>query len=95
MIGFAMSISWIFIIMGLTMRSTSAVMSIGWLVLTPIVFLSNIYVDPVTMPEWLQVFIAWNPLSWQVDAVRGLLLGNPSTGYCWWLRSSDITRYAL
>jgi ABC transporter DrrB family efflux protein len=78
MIGFAMSISWIFIIMGLTMRSTSAVMSIGWLLLTPIVFLSNIYVDPVTMPGWLQTFIAWNPLSWQVDAVRGLLLGDPS-----------------
>jgi ABC-2 type transport system ATP-binding protein len=78
MIAFAMSISWIFIIMGLTMRSTSAVMSIGWLLLTPIVFMSNIYVDPVTMPQWMQTFISWNPLSWQVDAVRGLLLGEPS-----------------
>ena len=78
MIAFAMSISWIFIIMGLTMRSTSAVMSIGWLLLTPIVFMSNIYVDPLTMPGWLQAFISWNPLSWQVDAVRGLLLGDPS-----------------
>ncbi len=78
MIAFAMSISLIFIIMGLTMRSTSAVMSIGWLLLTPIVFMSNIYVDPITMPQWMQTFISWNPLSWQVDAVRGILMGEPS-----------------
>ncbi len=78
MILFAMSISWVFIIMGLTMRSTSAVMSIGWLVLMPIVFLSNIFADPASMPGWLQTFISYNPLAWQVDAVRGLLAGMPS-----------------
>jgi ABC-2 type transport system ATP-binding protein len=76
MIFFAMSISWIFIIMGLTMRSTSAVMSFGWLILMPLVFMSNIFADPATMPKWLQTFISFNPLAWQVDAVRGLLAGN-------------------
>lgn len=75
MIFFAMSISWIFIIMGLTMRSTSAVMSFGWLILMPLVFMSNIFADPLTMPKWLQTFISYNPLAWQVDAVRGLLAG--------------------
>jgi daunorubicin resistance ABC transporter ATP-binding subunit len=78
MIFFAMSISWIFIIMGLTMRSASAVMSVGWLILMPLVFLSNIFTDPSTMPHWLQTFISYNPLAWQVDAVRGLLNGTPS-----------------
>lgn len=76
MIFFAMSISWIFIIMGLTMRSLSAVMSFGWLILMPLVFMSNIFADPTTMPGWLQTFIAYNPLAWQVDAVRGLLEGH-------------------
>lgn len=76
MIVFAMSISWVFIIMGLTMRSVSAVMSVGWLILMPVVFMSNIFADPATMPQWLQSFIAYNPLAWQVDAVRGLLAGN-------------------
>lgn len=75
MVFFAMSISWIFIIMGLTMRSTSAVMSFGWLILMPLVFMSNIFADPETMPGWLQTFISFNPLAWQVDAVRGLLAG--------------------
>jgi ABC-2 type transport system ATP-binding protein len=75
MIFFAMSISWVFIIMGLTMRSASAVMSFGWLILMPLVFMSNIFADPATMPGWLQTFISFNPLAWQVDAVRGLLAG--------------------
>jgi len=75
MIFFAMSISWIFIIMGLTMRSASAAMSFGWLILMPLVFMSNIFADPSTMPGWLQTFISYNPLAWQVDAVRGLLAG--------------------
>lgn len=78
MIFFAMSISWIFIIMGLTMRSSSAVMSFGWLILMPLVFMSNIFADPSTMPVWLQKFISFNPLAWQVDAVRGLLTGTSS-----------------
>jgi daunorubicin resistance ABC transporter ATP-binding subunit len=78
MIFFAMSISWIFIIMGLTMRSSSAVMSFGWLILMPLVFMSNIFADPSTMPVWLQKFISFNPLAWQVDAVRGLLAGTSS-----------------
>jgi daunorubicin resistance ABC transporter ATP-binding subunit len=78
MIFFAMSVSWVFIIMGLTMRSSSAVMSVGWLILMPLVFLSNIFTDPSTMPHWLQTFISFNPLAWQVDAVRGLLGGTPS-----------------
>ncbi len=72
---FASSISWMAVIIGLTFRNASAVMSVGWLILTPVVFMSNIYVDPATMPEWLQRYIALNPLSWQVDAVRSLLSG--------------------
>jgi ABC transporter DrrB family efflux protein len=77
---FASSVSWMAVIIGLTFRNASAVMSIGWLILTPVVFMSNIYVDPVTMPEWLQTFIAFNPLSWQVDAVRSLLSGRFEPG---------------
>ena len=76
MIFFAMSISWVFIIMGLTMRSNSAVMSLGWFILMPLVFLSNIFTDPSTMPNWLQVFIEYNPLAWQVNVVRELLGNN-------------------
>lgn len=77
MMFFATSIAWIFIILGLFLRSSSAVMSVGWLFLMPLVFMSNIFVDPVTMPGWLQTFISYNPLAWQVDAVRSIYAGTP------------------
>jgi ABC-2 type transport system permease protein len=73
---FSLSLSWIFVIMGLVMRSLSAVMSTSWLILMPLVFMSNIYADPSTMPNWLQTFISVNPVSWQVDAVRSLFEGS-------------------
>lgn len=72
---FALSLAWAFVILGLSLRSVSAVMSVGWLVMMPIVFMSNIFADPATMPVWLQTVITYNPLAWQVDAVRGLLAG--------------------
>ncbi len=72
---FAVSVSWLFLILGITMRSLSAVMSLGWLLLMPLVFMSNIFVDPATMPGWMQTFVNWNPLSWQVEACRDILDG--------------------
>lgn len=73
---FSISLSWFFMIMGLIMRSLSAIMSTSMLILMPMVFMSNIYADPATMPGWLQTFISFNPLSWQVDAVRSLFAGS-------------------
>jgi ABC-2 type transport system ATP-binding protein len=73
---FSLSLSWFFVIMGLIMRSVSAVMSTSWLILMPLVFMSNIYADPATMPDWLQTFISFNPVSLQVDAVRSLFSGS-------------------
>lgn len=72
---FAFSVSWILVILGIVLKTHSAVYSIGWLVLLPIVFVSNVYVDPATMPQWVQTLIAFNPLSWQVEVVRALLEG--------------------
>ncbi|SFT95061.1 ABC-2 type transporter [Geodermatophilus amargosae] len=49
----------------------------GWsmLVITPLTFGSNIYVDPATMPGWLQAVVGVNPVSHLVSAVRGLVHG--------------------
>ena len=77
MMFFATSMAWIFVTFGLIMRSPSAVLSTGWLILMPVVFMSNIFVDPSTMPGWLQSFIGYNPLAWQVDAVRSIFSGKP------------------
>ncbi|MEV7007580.1 ABC transporter permease [Streptosporangium sp. NPDC051022] len=53
-------------------------MGIGQAITMPLFFGSNALYPVAVMPGWLQAISAVNPLSYQVDALRGLLLGTPS-----------------
>jgi daunorubicin/doxorubicin transport system permease protein len=75
---FAFGIGWIFTVIALMVRSPSTVMTLSWLVLMPLTFASNIFVDPRTMPGWLQTFVAVNPVALLVHAVRGIMTGSVS-----------------
>jgi ABC-2 type transport system permease protein len=77
---FAFGIGWIFTIIALIVRSPSTVMTLSWLVLMPLTFASNIFVDPRTMPGWLQTFVAVNPVALLVHAVRGIMTGSVTPG---------------
>ncbi|KQQ51759.1 ABC transporter permease [Plantibacter sp. Leaf314] len=68
----AWAISWIFAFFGVIARSASSVQGISFLVLFPLTFLSNAFVNPDTMPAFLQGFVAVNPVSHLVTAVRDL-----------------------
>ena len=72
---FGFGMSWIFVVLALIVRTPSVVMTMSWLVLMPLTFASNIFVDPATMPGWLQAFIAVNPVAILVTAVRDLMAG--------------------
>lgn len=74
---FAFGLAWIFTTVGLLMRTPSAVMNAGFMALFPLVFLSNIFVEPSTLPGWLQTFVDLNPISHLTTAVRGLMDGTP------------------
>ncbi|MEU0786153.1 ABC transporter permease [Streptomyces sp. NPDC006173] len=50
-------------------------MGIGQAITMPLFFGSNALYPVAVMPGWLQVVSKVNPLSYQVDALRGLLLG--------------------
>jgi ABC-2 type transport system permease protein len=50
-------------------------MGIGQAITMPLFFGSNALYPVAVMPGWLQAISAVNPLSYQVDALRGLLLG--------------------
>ncbi|MEU2347980.1 ABC transporter permease [Modestobacter sp. NPDC049651] len=76
-IAFAMCLSWVFVWIGLTVRSAGAVQGIGFLAMFPLVFGSNALVDPATLPGWLQAFTRNNPVTHLIEVVRGLLLGGP------------------
>lgn len=71
----AFGIGWIFTTVALSVRTPGTVMTLSWLVLMPLTFASNIFVDPATMPSWLQSFVAVNPITLLVTAVRGLMDG--------------------
>lgn len=68
----AWAISWIFALLGTLMSKASSVQGISMLVLFPLTFLSNAFVDTSTMPNWLQSFADINPVSHLVTAVREL-----------------------
>ncbi|MBD8062875.1 ABC transporter permease [Oceanitalea stevensii] len=82
---FAFSLSWIFTILGLVMRSPNAVMGVSMLVLMPLTFASNIFVDPRTMPSGLQTVVELNPVSHLVTAVRGLMSGGATFSDVGWV----------
>ncbi|MET9362718.1 ABC transporter permease [Streptomyces sp. NPDC006632] len=74
---FGASLMWIFILLGLTMKTVQAVQGVAMLVLMPLQFGSSIFARPTTMPGWLQSFTDYNPLSNLADAARGLMTGGP------------------
>jgi ABC-2 type transport system permease protein len=54
------------------------VLNTGFMALFPLVFLSNIFVEPSTLPGPLEAFVGVNPISHLVTATRGLMAGNAS-----------------
>jgi len=71
---------WIFIVLGLLIRTPMTVMTIGFTFIFPLVFASNIMVRPETMPDWLRVFVENNPVSHTTTALRGLMAGTATAG---------------
>jgi ABC-2 type transport system permease protein len=53
-------------------------MGFGQLMTMPLFFASNALYPIEVMPAWLQVVSRVNPLSYLVDALRGLLVGTPA-----------------
>ncbi|MEZ5666252.1 MAG: ABC transporter permease [Alphaproteobacteria bacterium] len=77
---FAAGIGWIFTAVGLIVRTPATVMTMSWLVLMPVTFLSNIYVDPATMPDWLAAIVGVNPVALLTTAIRGVIHGRAVAG---------------
>ena len=77
---FAFSLAWVFTTVGVLLRSPNAVLMGGFMVLFPLTFLSNVFVEPKTLPGWLEAFVDVNPISQVVTAARGLMEGTASVG---------------
>ena len=92
---FASALSWVWTTLGLLLRTPNAVMSIGFVILFPVTFMSNIFVEPATMPGWLHSFADANPISHLATATRGLMQGTATTGEVLWVLAAAAVLVAV
>jgi oleandomycin transport system permease protein len=76
-IAFAMALSWVAALIGLSVRNPETAQSAGFSWMFPLLLASSVFAPPETMPGWLQPFVQVNPITVATDALRGLLLGGP------------------
>lgn len=81
---FALCLSWLPVFIGMKARTSGAVQGIGFLLIMPLTFASNVFVRPDSLPGWMQGFVNVNPLTQLVGAMRALLLGTPVGSHVWW-----------
>ena len=71
---FAFATAWVFLLIGLAAGNAQAAQGLG-IIGVPFSFLSSAFVPVDSMPRVLEVFATYQPMSFMVDATRGLLLG--------------------
>ena len=74
---FAFAMSWIGVWLGLSVPTVEVAQQVGFTVLFPITFVSNVFVPTQTLPDWLRPFAEWNPVSTLTASIRDLW-GNPN-----------------
>ena len=74
---FAFAMSWIGVWLGLSVPTVEVAQQVGFTVLFPITFISNVFVATSTLPSWLQPVAEWNPTSTLTASLRQLW-GNPN-----------------
>ena len=84
LIVFSFTFSWVWTMMGLLLRTEKSVMGFSMMIIFPLTFLSNVFVDPNTMPGWLRAFVNNNPISHLSTAIRGLMAGDWPGGAIAW-----------
>jgi ABC-2 type transport system permease protein len=82
---FSFGLSWIWTALGLVLRTPNSVMGVSMMALFPLTFASNIFVDPRTMPSWLEAIVGSNPITHLATAVRGLMHGTATAGQIGWV----------
>jgi ABC-2 type transport system permease protein len=79
-IAFSVSLGWVWTALGLALRTPAAVSTLSFVVQFPLVFTSNVFVDPQTMPAGLRAFVDANPVSLLATTVRHLMAGSATAG---------------
>jgi ABC-2 type transport system permease protein len=92
---FAFSISWIWIVVGMRVQTPESVMTTSFVFLFPLTFASNIFVDPATMPGWLETAVGYNPVTHLTTASRGLMHGDLVLAEVGWVLAASLLVVAV
>jgi ABC-2 type transport system permease protein len=84
-IAFSFSLAWVWTALSLVLRTPGSVMGVSSFILFPLTFVSNVFVDPSTMPGPLAAFVDVNPISLLTTAARGLMHGTPVGSEVGWV----------
>ena len=82
---FAFALSWIWIIIGMKVKTPESVMTTSFVFLMPLTFASNIFVRLETMPMWLRAVVHHNPVTRLSNASRGLMHGQAVGAEILWI----------
>jgi ABC-2 type transport system permease protein len=74
---FGFSMSWIGVLIGLSVRDVRVAQNLVFIAVFPLTFLSNAFAPTTGMPRVVQYFAEWNPVSSMVAACRQLF-GTPN-----------------
>jgi ABC-2 type transport system permease protein len=92
---FSFCLSWLWTMLSLILRTPNSVAGVSMMVMFPLTFVSNIFVDPKTMPGWLQAVIEVNPITHLATVVRGLMHGSVPAGEIGWVLVSSALLVAV
>jgi ABC-2 type transport system permease protein/oleandomycin transport system permease protein len=83
LLAFSYSLSWIQAVFGLSVKSVEAANSAGFVWMFPLTFVSSAFVDPSTLPSWMEPVAKANPFTIVTNAGRALYNGNPVGDTVW------------
>jgi ABC-2 type transport system permease protein len=87
---FSSALSWIWIIIGMLVKTPESVMTTSFIFLMPLTFASNIFVRLETMPAWLQFVVGHNPVTHLTSASRGLMHGQEVWADTVWVLGASL-----
>jgi oleandomycin transport system permease protein len=80
---FGFAVGWIWVLLGLYVKSPQSLQGFGFIIMFPLTFGSNVFVQTSTLPGWLQAWVKINPVTALSAATRGLVLGGPVASAAW------------
>ncbi|WP_427019051.1 ABC transporter permease [Pseudarthrobacter sp. P1] len=82
---FSYAFSWVMALLGMSVKTPEVINNASFMILFPLTFISNAFVQSANLPTPLRIFADWNPVSALVHAARALFgnLGSAPVPDAW------------